>query len=137
MAGSKSKYRKKIAAVAAIYLLLARRRRRRIRWERRRWWCRDWILRREKCGVYTTLLRELEAEDQGGYRAYMRMTPANFYEILRLIGPQIQKMDTRCRLSISPEQRLAITLRFLATGWLKLFIIWKPQVYSPHLLLFI
>ncbi|XP_049338723.1 uncharacterized protein LOC125803951 [Astyanax mexicanus] len=34
----------------------------------------------------------------------------------KLIGPQIARQDTRCRRAISPSERLAICLRYLATG---------------------
>ena len=37
-------------------------------------------------------------------------------ELLQMVGPLIQKEDTVLRRSITPHQRLASTLRFLATG---------------------
>ena len=39
-----------------------------------------------------------------------------FNEIAALIRPIIQKQTTRFRSPISVEERLAITLRYLATG---------------------
>ena len=47
---------------------------------------------------------------------FLRMSPERFEHLLSLVGPLIQKEDTRFRRSISPEERLAVTLRFLATG---------------------
>ena len=44
------------------------------------------------------------------------MTPNRFEHLLTLVGPLIQKETTRFRETISPPQRLALTLRFLATG---------------------
>ncbi|TGZ45696.1 Uncharacterized protein DBV15_11815 [Temnothorax longispinosus] len=45
---------------------------------------------------------------------YTRMDVPTFYELLQLVGPFLQKGSIRA--PICPEQRLAITLRYLATG---------------------
>ena len=37
-------------------------------------------------------------------------------EILHKIIPLVKKQDTNMREAIPPEERLAVTLRFLATG---------------------
>ena len=47
---------------------------------------------------------------------YLRMSPQILEHLLKMGGPVIQKEDTTFRKSISREQRLVITLRFLATG---------------------
>ena len=47
---------------------------------------------------------------------YMRMSPNRFEHLLKLVSPLINKKTTRFREPISPPQRLALTLRFLATG---------------------
>ena len=44
------------------------------------------------------------------------MNPENFDELLDLIKEKITKQDTQMRQAISPELKLAITLRYLATG---------------------
>ncbi|XP_034077588.1 protein ANTAGONIST OF LIKE HETEROCHROMATIN PROTEIN 1-like [Gymnodraco acuticeps] len=44
------------------------------------------------------------------------MTKDAFDELLGKVGPLIAKADTRMRLSIGPAERLAICLRYLATG---------------------
>lgn len=44
------------------------------------------------------------------------MSSADFEFILNQIGPTISKKDTKWRKSISAKVRLAVTLRFLATG---------------------
>ena len=44
------------------------------------------------------------------------MSPDRFNHLLSLVEPLIRKSDTRFRKSISASERLALTLRFLATG---------------------
>ncbi|KAK7925261.1 hypothetical protein WMY93_007571 [Mugilogobius chulae] len=51
-----------------------------------------------------------------GFKELMRMTTTEFEYILNKVAPLITKKDTKMRLAISAEERLAVTLRFLATG---------------------
>lgn len=51
-----------------------------------------------------------------GFRNFFRMTSSDFETLLSLIGPRITKMDTTFRKAIPVNERLAVTLRFLATG---------------------
>ena len=44
------------------------------------------------------------------------MSPDRFDHLLSLVKPLIEKKDTNFRKAISAQERLAITLRFLATG---------------------
>lgn len=44
------------------------------------------------------------------------MSPERFQHLLSLVGPRIRKQDTMMREAISPEERLTLTLRFLASG---------------------
>nr|CAH7743346.1 unnamed protein product [Callosobruchus chinensis] len=44
------------------------------------------------------------------------MSRNNFETLLEMVRPTIEKSDTRFREAIPAEVRLAITLRFLATG---------------------
>lgn len=47
---------------------------------------------------------------------YLRMSPEVFDRLLKLVGPHIQKQNTLMRDCIGPEERLVVTLRYLATG---------------------
>ncbi|KAH7945681.1 hypothetical protein HPB49_013958 [Dermacentor silvarum] len=47
---------------------------------------------------------------------YLRMPPRTFDTLVQLVGPHIRKKDTNFRKAISPEHRLAQTVRFLAAG---------------------
>lgn len=52
-----------------------------------------------------------------GYRNCFRLTSSTVFEkLLRKIGPQITKKNPTFRQTIPPHERLAVTLRFLATG---------------------
>ena len=44
------------------------------------------------------------------------MSPERFENLLHMVAPTIQKQDTKFREAISAEERLVVTLRFLATG---------------------
>jgi hypothetical protein len=44
------------------------------------------------------------------------MDMVTFNELLEMVTPIIKRRDTLMRDSISPAERLALTLRFLATG---------------------
>lgn len=82
----------------------------------RRCWTRQWVSRREERGAYNTIFKELAIEDSCGFAEYMRMPHHKFIELLSIIGPLVQKQDTPMRMSIPPGERLALTLRYLATG---------------------
>ena len=72
--------------------------------------------RRKTYGTYETLIRELREEDQNDYSNYFRMNPEEFDELFTLIENDITKNDTTMREAIPAAIKLAITLRFLATG---------------------
>ena len=76
-----------------------------------------WIQKRQGHSVYATLLRELQGDDPEAFRQYHRLDVNSFNDVLRMVGPFIRK-ETVMRASICPEERLAVTLRFLATGML-------------------
>lgn len=83
---------------------------------RRRWWVRPWILERPLVGQYERLMRELTMEDRASFRNFVRVDPEMFQELLQRIGPRIERRDTNYRKALQPGLKLAITLRFLATG---------------------
>jgi hypothetical protein len=78
-------------------------------------WVKKWLLRRSSIGT-TPLLHELRDESVEDYRRYLRIDPATFDVLCLLLQPRIQKADTNCRKSITVSARLAVTLRYLATG---------------------
>ena len=79
-------------------------------------WSRDWLINRPLFGAYHCLLQELADEDTQAAKNFLRMSQENFSELLEIVGPHIQKQDTVMRQPVKSAERLAITLRYLATG---------------------
>jgi hypothetical protein len=95
----------------------------------RRIWARPWIGRRNQYGAYHSLIQELSAEDPNGLKNFLRMDMASFNELFEIVTPLIKRRDTLMRNSISPAERLALTLQFLATGEPSaLGLIWESRV---------
>ncbi|KAL4149795.1 hypothetical protein QTP88_003659 [Uroleucon formosanum] len=93
---------------------------------KRRFWVRPSLKSgRAKCSVndfMNDLISEqvdklnLEYRCGTGFRNFFRMTSNDFETLLSLIGPRIIKMNNTFRKAIPVNERLAVTLRFLATG---------------------
>jgi hypothetical protein len=79
-------------------------------------WTRRWLLRRPLYGQYEQLMVELAAEDQAAFKNFQRVDPEMFAELLDRIAPRIQRQNTNMRQALSPGLRLAVTLRYLASG---------------------
>jgi len=78
-------------------------------------WVKTWKLNREKFSDMV-LLRELRQNDPDDFKNYLRLDSEDFDYLLKIVGPAIKKQDTVMRESITSEERLVATLRFLATG---------------------
>ena len=76
----------------------------------REWWIHPINVKRERCGEFHLLFNDLK-EDEERFRSYFRMMPQTFYTILDLITEDLQKQETNYRKPVSPEERLALTLR--------------------------
>jgi len=50
------------------------------------------------------------------FQNFLRMTCTDFEDILKMIGPKIKRQNTNFRVPISINERLVVTLRFLASG---------------------
>ena len=64
----------------------------------------------------------VEIIDTSSYRNFLRMDSTSFEELLRKVGPKISLQNTVMRDAIPAGERLAVTLRFLATGECHLYI---------------
>ncbi|GBN27803.1 Protein ALP1-like, partial [Araneus ventricosus] len=54
--------------------------------------------------------------DAEGYRRWLRMDTATFELLLGMVTPYISGKDTNMRKAITPGEKLALTLRYLASG---------------------
>ena len=57
-----------------------------------------------------------EADVSAAFRNFVRMDPEIFRELLLRLGPILAENDTYYRKALDPSLKLAITLRYLATG---------------------
>ena len=60
----------------------------------RRYWMKQWLLRRPLFGQYENLLYELHREDSKGYHNFLVMSPELFNEMVERLGPLMTKKDT-------------------------------------------
>ena len=67
-------------------------------------------------GHYARLMEELRIEDPQSFFNYLRMEPATFDELVQRVGPRIEKQDTNTTKVLPTGLKLAITVRFLASG---------------------
>lgn len=65
--------------------------------------------------VDATFLLEMEADPEK-FRNFFRMNLATFAWLLDLVEGAIRKRNTNMRQAVTAKTRLAVTLRFLATG---------------------
>ena len=86
---------------------------------------RCWVRARNQCrrvhGADHCLVRQLSVSDKQGFFSYLRMTPTTFESLLQIVGPRIAhprayRTSSARRPEISPQERLALTLRYLVTG---------------------
>ena len=98
------------------YLFQRRKKNRQAKFAKRRLWVRRLYEERSFKGEYELLVRDLKLYDHEVFFKYFRMTPKTFEKILNFIALFITKKTTVMRAPICAEERLAITLRYLATG---------------------
>ena len=78
-------------------------------------WVRSWLLQREKRGAYHNIMAELYARHSRIHQFY-RMTPEFFEMIKTRLKPHLARQATNYRAPISVGEKLALTIRYLATG---------------------
>ncbi|XP_069586542.1 uncharacterized protein [Ranitomeya imitator] len=104
-------------AMASAYAIAFHEQRKRDKQRRRshrRFWLHPIVEVRESRGAYHCLFGELN-DNLEKYFEYTRMYQNSFRYLLHLVEGAITRKDTQLRRSISSEERLLVTLRFLAT----------------------
>ena len=76
---------------------------------------RQWIRRRDEKGYFNNIVKELAIEDTAEYKEMMRMSHADFQRVLSYIEQDITRKQVLGG-NIPPKERLALAIRFLATG---------------------
>ena len=95
---------------------------------------KEWYKKRGKY-THLNLLREIsDTHAESDYKNYYRMNEQLFIELLIKITPYLTRKDIVMRDSLWVEERLALTLRFLATGRafedMKFSVIISPSAIS-------
>lgn len=81
-----------------------------------RWWMKKLYFNRMQYGGLR-LMEDMKYEAvEDTIKNFTRMTTIEFEHLKSLIEPHVRKMNTQFREAISVNERLAITLRFFATG---------------------
>ncbi len=62
------------------------------------------------------MIVELAVEDPARFQNFVRCEPAMFQEIVERLTPIISKQDTNYHKALDPGLKVAITLRYMATG---------------------
>ena len=80
---------------------------------------REWVKRREQSEYFNNIVKELKVEDRLGFREMFRMDVGGLEFILgkisHLISPR-QMSNLGGHRPIIPDERFALTLRYIATG---------------------
>ncbi|XP_022906222.1 uncharacterized protein [Onthophagus taurus] len=72
---------------------------------------------RNQEGYFEILIRNHLNADDEKFRSFFRLNKEQFNFVLNLVHADLKKQSTNCvKNPISPEEKLALTLRFLATG---------------------
>ena len=98
-----------------LLILLALHRRRKQRKYRKKFWVHRIFAERKEKGEYNNLVREMRLHDHKVFVKMGRMTPSQLEELTNWVAPLIIK-DSVHREAICPEERLCLTLRYLASG---------------------
>ena len=78
-------------------------------------WVRPLFQMRQQLGAYNLLMAEIRVDDVKMYGGFTRMSPEDFDVLLATVQDDITASST-FRRPIEPDMRLAVTLRYLATG---------------------
>ncbi|VVD06155.1 unnamed protein product, partial [Leptidea sinapis] len=82
---------------------------------KRKYWVHPMLMKRIPLGLCQSYIEELKSDD-GKFYEYLRMTVTTFDSLLVRLADNLRRENTHFRNCISAEERLVITLRYLASG---------------------
>ena len=87
--------------------------------QKKRIWSYNWFKNRnqEFVGAYNLLIEEFAKEQPSEFINFVRMNEIQFNQLADMLKPDIMCRDTNYLKCIPVKMRLAITMRFLATGY--------------------
>ena len=101
--------------------------------KKRRGKTRNWIKRRGEQGFYLNIVQELRAEDTNTYKEMMRMSFETFMQLLHNIEPYISPSESfHDNKIVTAQERLVLTIRFLATGDFPFFELPIPNIRKSN-----
>lgn len=81
----------------------------------KRMWVKYTNETRYEFGEFRLLFPDL-LKDENKFFQYFKMSSKQFYELLHMLQPEIESINTQFRQPVSGEEKLSVTLRFLVTG---------------------
>ncbi|XP_018317135.1 uncharacterized protein [Mycetomoellerius zeteki] len=84
-------------------------------YKKKQYWVAPYLKDRPEHSFYHVSIPKLTIEDGVRFHNYFRMSATQMEELLLIVGPLLIK-ETVIREPIQPKERLAITLRYLASG---------------------
>ncbi|XP_036141722.1 protein ALP1-like [Monomorium pharaonis] len=106
--------KRRIAIATAVTLELQRIQKKR-KYKKKQYWVAPYLKDCQKHSFFHVSISKLTLEDGIRYYNYFRMSATQLEGLLLLVGAQLQKMNV-VRECIGPKERLALTLRYLASG---------------------
>ncbi|XP_013183721.1 uncharacterized protein LOC132903439 [Amyelois transitella] len=88
----------------------------------RRFWVRRGLQNRDNEDFLNRLQEDdcdvlnLEYRSNGGFKDFFKMSSSDFELLLQLIGPSINKNDTKWRTALTAKEKLGVTLRYYVSG---------------------
>ncbi|XP_068084402.1 putative nuclease HARBI1 [Anabrus simplex] len=100
-----------VVIACAAYIVLQQKKKK----NKKRYWVHKLFTTRDEEGEFHTIFGRLR-NDQEKFVKYFRMSYSKFDNLLQQLKPHLTKKNSKWRKSISAEERLALTLRYLASG---------------------
>eukprot|EP00794_Sanderia_malayensis_P002221 gene2221-2529_t len=96
-------------------------------YKKKRSWVRKILQERKRLGQYHTLVQELRMHDREYFFRFLRMNPERYENLLQRLVPLIKTRQCKTGEPISPEEKVTLTLRYLASGEPSIFV-WGEQL---------